>query len=390
MPIIQRIKFFLKRILPPPTNSFLREMENRKKEHSQLLQDLKKTVEKDKELSEKLDKAQEHIAFIEQELNLLRKENRTLLNKQTGTKTSKQSGPKVSVIIPAYNTEDYLRECLESAVNQTLRDIEIICVDDGSTDASLAIMKEYQARDPRIIIISQPNKGVSAARNAAMRCAEGRYVCFIDSDDYLDTETLEKTVPLAEENNLDVLVFQFTRLFMSEDLKNLFKNRKMRTMRSAVCTGLEFMKEEKKGGTYNVAVAGKLMRRSLLTDNDISFKEGIIHEDNLFCFLMFMAAERVLAIPEVFYHRRVRPASIMTSPKSHKNVEGYFGCATGILSYALSGDHTPEEDQEIKKAYGAMIRSAKQQYIELTPEEQGKVSFRSRTEEELFKQLILK
>ncbi len=107
--------------------------------------------------------------------------------------------PGVSVIIPVYNPEDYLRQCLDSAVNQTLRDLEIICVNDGSTDDSAAVLEEYQAKDPRIIVVSQKNLGLSASRNRGMKMARGTYIYFLDSDDEVDLQTLERCTELAEE-----------------------------------------------------------------------------------------------------------------------------------------------------------------------------------------------
>jgi glycosyltransferase involved in cell wall biosynthesis len=92
--------------------------------------------------------------------------------------------PKVSVIIPVYNAEKYLRKCLNSVVNQTLRDIEIICVNDGSTDGSLAILEEYAKKDSRIVVINQKNQGAGLARNKALKCAHGRYFVFMDPDDF--------------------------------------------------------------------------------------------------------------------------------------------------------------------------------------------------------------
>ena len=93
--------------------------------------------------------------------------------------------PKISVIIPVYNVEKYLRECLDSLLNQTFKDIEIICVNDGSTDGSLNILNEYASKDSRFIIINQNNQGLSAARNNGLNVAKGDYVAFLDSDDYI-------------------------------------------------------------------------------------------------------------------------------------------------------------------------------------------------------------
>ena len=102
--------------------------------------------------------------------------------------------PKVSVIIPVYNTEKYLRQCLDSIVNQTLIDIEIICIDDGSTDMSLKILEEYSRADSRFTILHQTNQYAGVARNRGLDEAKGKYIFFMDSDDYCDLQLLDKTV----------------------------------------------------------------------------------------------------------------------------------------------------------------------------------------------------
>ncbi len=112
--------------------------------------------------------------------------------------------PKVSVIIPVYNTEKYLRQCLDSVINQTLTDIEIICVNDGSTDNSTNILNEYANNDSRIIVLSQKNSGAAIARNNGINNAIGDYLYFIDSDDYVDTTFLEKMYSKSLKYNADI------------------------------------------------------------------------------------------------------------------------------------------------------------------------------------------
>ena len=112
--------------------------------------------------------------------------------------------PKVSVIIPVYNVEEYLRECLDSVVNQTLKDIEIICVNDGSTDNSLAILEEYAAKDERLRVFTQENQGQSVARNLAMEKARGEYIGFVDSDDWIDLDFYEKLYRAAVKAQADI------------------------------------------------------------------------------------------------------------------------------------------------------------------------------------------
>ena len=114
--------------------------------------------------------------------------------------------PLVSVIIPIYNTEDYLREALDSVINQTYKDIEIICINDGSKDNSFKIMEEYAQKDNRIIIHSQENKGLPATKNVGVSLAKGKYITFVDSDDTISPNTLETSVKFAEETNCDVVI----------------------------------------------------------------------------------------------------------------------------------------------------------------------------------------
>ena len=124
---------------------------------------------------------------------------------------------KVSIIIPTYNVEEYLEECLESVVRQTLSDIEIVCVNDGSTDSSLEILKRYAERDERIIIVDQPNGGYGKAMNAGMDRATGEYIGIVEPDDYVGLEMYEDLYKVAKENDLDFVKSDFYRFVTSDN-----------------------------------------------------------------------------------------------------------------------------------------------------------------------------
>lgn len=115
---------------------------------------------------------------------------------------------KVSVVIPVYNVENYLEECLDSIINQTLKDIEIICINDGSTDASIDILEKYAKADSRIQIFNQNNSGLSAARNRGIELSKGEFVYFIDSDDYLDLNALKELYDLSVKYGTDFIIFK--------------------------------------------------------------------------------------------------------------------------------------------------------------------------------------
>ena len=119
---------------------------------------------------------------------------------------------KVSIIVPVYNVEKYLKRCLESLVNQTLKDIEIICVNDGSTDGSLAILNEYVRNDDRIVVINQENSGQSVARNRGIDVAKGEYIGFVDSDDWVCEDYFERLHNSAIQNNAEIAVGGIIRL----------------------------------------------------------------------------------------------------------------------------------------------------------------------------------
>ena len=220
--------------------------------------------------------------------------------------------PAVSVIIPVYNVEKYLRECLDSVCSQTLEDIEIICVNDGSSDGSMDILKEYESNDSRISIISQENKGLSAARNSGLDKASGDYVYFIDSDDYIELDALEKLYNICKEKSLDCVIFKLINF--DDDTKEKFQTKyyDMEFLRDAVGDNV-FSNEDISKDIFHIAVSipGKFFRRDLI--EDMRFEEGLIFEDNPFFVEVLLKSKRLLFLDEYLYNRRVRQDSIITS-----------------------------------------------------------------------------
>ena len=140
--------------------------------------------------------------------------------------------PKISVIIPVYNAEQYLRKCLDSVVSQTFRDIEIICVDDGSTDGSGAILDEYAAKDNRIVVIHQANAGVAAARNTGLKSAQGEYLAFLDSDDAYNPQLCELAYNRACQSGADIVKFLYARTDGVKETDDLIDNQSETETRS--------------------------------------------------------------------------------------------------------------------------------------------------------------
>lgn len=217
----------------------------------------------------------------------------------------------VSLVIPAYNVEKYIGQCLDSIVNQTLKNIEIICVNDGSSDNTLSILKQYQSRDDRIIIINQENRGPGAARNAGLEKATGKYFQFIDSDDDLELNALETLFNIAEEKDTDLIIFKF-KTYDDETGKTIDSDYyEMPKVRNMVQDNI-FTYKQVKPELFNMAVSPiKFYRLDLL--KDIRYPEDIYFEDNVFFLEVMLNSERIYFYDEYLYNRRMRPGSIVTS-----------------------------------------------------------------------------
>ena len=218
----------------------------------------------------------------------------------------------ISVVIPVYNVEKYLAECVDSVLNQTYTNYEIILVDDGATDSSGRMCDEYAQKDPRIRVIHQKNGGLSAARNTGLKAAKGEYVYFLDSDDYIEACTLEHLMARANEEHADVVFFDGF-VFFDECEEDDTTSRYIRKAQYQTQNGRELLVQLLCNEEYRTAVPLMMFRRAFLLENHLWFENGIIHEDELFTFLVYNADGRVAHCHEQLYARRVRPASIMTS-----------------------------------------------------------------------------
>lgn len=217
---------------------------------------------------------------------------------------------KVSVIIPVFNVEKYINECVDSVINQTLTDIEIICVNDGSTDNSLNLLK--QIPDPRIKIISQENKGLAAARNEGMKHAKGEYITFLDADDFLNYSALEKLFNAAHKFSLDMVITKIINFQDGTYEKFTDSYFDMDFLRDS-CKNKVFNYKDVYSQVLNISVTstGKLFKREFI--KEIKFKENLIFEDTPFFIEAIFKADRVYFHDEYLYNRRIRKDSIISS-----------------------------------------------------------------------------
>lgn len=209
--------------------------------------------------------------------------------------------PKISVIVPVYNGEKYLRKCLDSIVAQTLKDIQIICVNDGSTDSSLQILNEYANKDNRIEIISQENSGLGAARNTGINAARGTYLGFVDSDDFIDETLYEKVYNKAEKNKADVVIFNINLYYTDICHKSVYRNSEFYNALSA--EGY-FTAIEHPAIIQNIGVWDKVYRRNFIEKHKLRNPVNRIYEDVVFTIQSLVLASRISVIDEPLYYYR--------------------------------------------------------------------------------------
>lgn len=223
----------------------------------------------------------------------------------------------ISVIIPVYNVEEYLRECVDSVLCQTYGNFEIILVDDGSTDSSGEICDEYLEKDERVTVIHQKNGGLSAARNTGLSEANGDYLYFLDSDDYISENAFETLLETAQRDNSDIVFFDAISFADTDDFtvnQNYIRKNKYRTDCGIYVFGK--MTENKE---FHSAVYLMIFKKSFVDNNNLFFVPGILHEDMVYTYQSLCLASVVSQCTDALYHRRYRKNSIMTSSKTIKH-----------------------------------------------------------------------
>ena len=283
---------------------------------------------------------------------------------------------KVSVIIPVYNTSLYLEECIQSVMNQTLKEIEIICIDDKSTDGSLALLRKMEKEDERIHVIPlEENGGQSIARNIGVEKARGEFIQFVDSDDWIAEETLEILYNEMRRKELDILYFDANTVFESSELRRkqvAFANNYIRDCDySSAASGKRLFVEFMRNHHFRVSPCMQMLRLSFLKKHNITFYPGILHEDELFAFSTILLAEKAAHISKRFYQRRVREGSTMTGKKEFESSYGYFvSLREGLSSKGVAGLTEDDERDAVKKwamslQWGAVRQIKKMQTTEI-------------------------
>ncbi|WP_255155806.1 glycosyltransferase family 2 protein [Ferruginibacter sp. HRS2-29] len=281
--------------------------------------------------------------------------------------------PVFSIIVPVYNVEAYLRESVGSLQQQSFTDIEIILVDDGSTDNSAAIADELAASDQRISVYKKKGGGASTARNLGLKHATGTYIYCMDSDDIVAPGMLEQLNNVFDTQGTDLVAFTAVSFLDKDfagadntvpDLSSNFYARNF--LAEKKYTGREFYQCMTDENNFVASVCLFAVKRGLLTQQQIHFHEGIMHEDELFSRTLFLAAENVYFLKQPFYQRRIRANSVSTrNPDPHK--------AFSLLTVA-------EGIEELYKKYSiTALRDDSKQFVRWTID--WLLTFKERTAE---------
>lgn len=235
--------------------------------------------------------------------------------------------PKVSVIIPVYNTGKYLRSCLDSVVNQTWKDMEILCTDDGSTDGSHAVLREYAAKDSRIRVFTQEHSNAGAARNMGLAHAAGEYLAFLDSDDYYEPVMLEHMLACAQERAADVAV---CRLKICDEDTGKLEEADWSVKKELLPQRSVFAFRDIAQDCF-LSILGfnwdKLFKRSLVTENRLSFQPQGVYNDSLFTYSALVCAKAITVLDEAPVVHRYRSARDSISDRR----AAYTDCAYTFL-----------------------------------------------------------
>ncbi len=225
---------------------------------------------------------------------------------------------KFSVVIPIYNVEKYLRKCLDSIINQTLKDIEIICINDGSTDNSLSILTEYAQKDTRIKILNQENQGQGVARNNGIDIANGEYLAFVDPDDWIELNTLEILYKKFKETAVDIINFNHSYWNENGKLKYRFKFSKFARkylkikLKDNSIFSCNSFKLNNLGDLY-LSAWNKVYNTFFIKNNNIKFAHTRQAEDNLFAIKSILLAKNILYLDKYFYNYLKRSSSTVNS-----------------------------------------------------------------------------
>lgn len=252
---------------------------------------------------------------------------------------------KVSVIVPVYNAQDYLEQCIVSILAQTLQEIEVICVDDSSTDRSLEILKKYEKEDSRVRVLTQPNSGAGAARNRGLSQASGEYLSFLDADDFFEPDMLELAYAKAKEDRADMVVFKSDQYHTDSDQ---FVQVAWTLREKEIPPYTPFNHRQMTDNIFKVFVGwawDKLFSREFVEKHHLTFQEQRTSNDLLFVFSAVALAKRITIVPKVLAHQR-RDAKDSLSKTRENSWHCFYDALTALRQRLTDEGLFPETEKD--------------------------------------------
>ncbi len=239
------------------------------------------------------------------------------------------SAPLISIIMPVYNVELYVEDAIKSLLGQTYQNFEVIIVNDGSTDKTLPIVQSYTDSDSRIHVINQANKGPSSARNMGLQIVQGRYIYFFDGDDLLEPTAFEICIGYIDSMELDFVVFSgevYSTISGAADKFQFYQKPDILVPLS----GMDLLVRLYSVNKFSPSPCLYVFSKKYITDNNLFFDEGYLHEDEAFTVALYCLSQRTISLSNPFFKRRVRHKSIMMTPKSSENIQGWIQAVVKI------------------------------------------------------------
>ncbi|MDD6777121.1 MAG: glycosyltransferase [Methanobacteriaceae archaeon] len=285
----------------------------------------------------------------------------------------------VSVIIPIFNVENYLKKCLKSIINQTLKDIEIICINDGSSDSSLNILNDFASSDERIIVLSQKNHGPAKSRNEGLKIAKGKYIFFVDSDDYIQDYTLEKLYENAKNNDSDIVMFKMSEFIREDELLQTNRFNLDEVFEDTDFNNFTFTYKDIKPYVLNnsFSACSKFYKKSFLDSyDDFTFPENLIFEDVPFHVKSLIRSSKISFVSDYLYNYRVSNSnSIMHSDKNRNDIFKICNLVENDLKNEDCFEEFEREFSELKtnQIYHYAMQAKSEDYLKTAKEEISKL-----------------
>lgn len=248
---------------------------------------------------------------------------------------------KFSILIPVYNDEEYLKQCLDSVVNQSYENIEIVIVNDGSTDKSIEVINDYAAKDKRIKVITQDNQGVCKARNKLIENASGEYVLFLDADDYIDCNLCSEMLNIIKNYNPDLITFDYTVLYSNSSMIVSNNDKSIEVKSSVEVLKNEYLFNSKK---YDMVLWRRCYKNDII--KSVKFLDGYVPEDYFTAFEIYEKSNKIVHISKSLYNYRARGNGLTV----RKNIDELYG------NYLVDKKVYKEELEYFKNSINMQIR----------------------------------